>query len=318
MKFWPQTAALEKLALLVALSASFATVIWLVGVTFTPAPSAPQALPHRQHRPAPLAQLPGGGRHLLPERRLVALYGNPETPLLGVLGEQPAEPAMDRAIQLAAQYQPLSHEKVLPTVEIIATVASASATENGDFSRETPPPVLRPWIDAAKRKGVYVILDLQPGRTDFLTQAKQHEDLLREPHVGLALDPEWRLKPHEQHLNQIGSVNIDEVNTTSDWLATLTKTYRLPQKVFLLHQFKLSMIEGRERLKTDRPELAYIIQMDGQGGQGGKLDTWNVIRQNAPANTYFGWKNFYDEDQPMLAPEQTMQLQPQPWYISYQ
>ena len=40
---------------------------------------------------------------------------------------------------------------------------------------------------------MYVVLDLQPGRTDFLTQAKRYEPLLALPHVGLALDPEWRL-----------------------------------------------------------------------------------------------------------------------------
>jgi len=60
--------------------------------------------------------------------------------------------------------------------------------------------------------GVYTVLDLQPGRTDFLTQTKAHEDLLRRPRVDLALDPEWRMRPGEVHLRQIGSVGIDEVN----------------------------------------------------------------------------------------------------------
>ena len=41
---------------------------------------------------------------------------------------------------------------------------------------------------------MYVVLDLQPGRSNFLDQAKLYEPLLRLPHVGLALDPEWRLR----------------------------------------------------------------------------------------------------------------------------
>ena len=71
-------------------------------------------------------------------------------------------------------------------------------------------------MDAAREAGVYVMLDLQPGRTDFLTQAKRYEELLAQPHVGLALDPEWRLGPQQLHLEQIGSVGIDEVNSVVD------------------------------------------------------------------------------------------------------
>ncbi len=58
---------------------------------------------------------------------------------------------------------------------------------------------------------------------------------------------------------------------------------------------------------------------DGQGGQGAKQDTWRVLHQDAPSPLYWGWKNFYDEDQPMLTPEQTIaQVQPRPDMISYQ
>ena len=42
---------------------------------------------------------------------------------------------------------------------------------------------------------MYVVLDLQPGYTDFLAQAQRYEEFLAQPHVGLALDPEWRLAP---------------------------------------------------------------------------------------------------------------------------
>jgi hypothetical protein len=53
-------------------------------------------------------QLPGGGQVLFPGRRLVALYGHPGTPGLGVLGQQDLTASIARARQLAAAYQPLS------------------------------------------------------------------------------------------------------------------------------------------------------------------------------------------------------------------
>ncbi len=104
----------------------------------------------------------------------------------------------------------------------IATVASAEAGADGNYSNETPAEALRPLVEAAGAAGIHVVLDLQPGRTDFLTRAKLYESLLVLPHVGLALGPEWRLLPDEVHLRQIGSVSAAEVNQVVLWLADLT------------------------------------------------------------------------------------------------
>ena len=263
-------------------------------------------------------QLPGGGQLLFPGRMLIALYGHPGTGALGVLGEQPLDAAIERARAHAAPYEPLVDVPVVPSFEIIATVASTSAGADGDYSNEADIELLRPWVEAAGEAGVYVVLDLQPGRTDFVTQAELYRPLLELPHVGLALDPEWRLGPNEVHLTQIGSVEIDEVNQVVTWLADLTRENSLPQKLLVLHQFRLDMLPGRERLDTSRDELAIMIHADGQGPQGSKQATWRTLREGAP-EVYWGWKNFYDEDQPMLTPEQTVaQVDPVPELVSYQ
>lgn len=271
--------------------------------------------------PAPVPPpftFPDGGRQLMPNFRLVALYGEPSEPALGALGEQPLADTIARAEALAAAFQPLCAQRVMPALEVITTVASDSPTANGDYSREVDAASLQPWIDAARAAGVYVVLDLQPGRTDFLTQAKEYQALLAQPNVGLALDPEWRLAAGEQPLMQIGSVSINEVNATIAWLANLTAADNLPQKLFVLHQFRLSMLPGRAQLDTSHANLAYIIQMDGQGAQQTKQSTWQIITAAPPPNVDFGWKNFYHKDSPVLTPEQTMQIAPQPWYVSYQ
>lgn len=278
---------------------------------------------HTQQKQPPVVEppswtFPGGGTHLLPEHRIVALYGTPGAPSMGALGEQVMDASITRIKDLASQYQPLSKQPIMPAFEIIATVASNTPTGDGDYSNELDPATLQPWIDAARTAGVYVVLDLQPGRDDFLSQAKQYENLLEQPNVGLALDPEWRLGPEQKPLVQIGSVRIDEVNQTADWLATMVAKNKLPQKLFLLHQFRTSMIPNRQALAVSHPELAYAIQMDGQGLQPVKRTTWSVITANPPENTHFGWKNFYQKDSPVLTPEQTMQITPIPWYISYQ
>jgi hypothetical protein len=277
---------------------------------------------HAARAPAALKfkpyEFPAGGRELTNKYRLVALYGSPDSATLGVLGEQPIPAAIDRIKTLAELYRPLSHDPILPTFEIITTIASGTPTDDGDYSRELDPALIAPWVQAAKDAGVYVVLDLQPGRADFLAQAKSYKALLEQPNVGLALDPEWRLAAGQLPMQQIGSVDITEVNAVAQWLAAVAAEYKLPQKLFLLHQFRVDMLPGREQLDVTHHELAYMIQMDGQGSPSAKLDTWNAIIAAQPANTSFGWKNFYDEDTAMLDPTSTMQLTPTPWYISYQ
>jgi hypothetical protein len=264
-------------------------------------------------------QLPGGGQLLFPQHFLVALYGSPGTGALGVLGEQDLPASVERAQAHAADYEPLVQDAtVVPAFEVIATVASSVAGPDGNYSTELPVEELRPWVEAAGEAGMYVVLDLQPGRTDFLTQAEQYRSLLELPHVGLALDPEWRLGPGEVHLTQIGSVSIDEVNRVVTWLADLTRAGDLPQKLLLLHQFRVDMIPDRDRLDTSRDELALMVHADGQGGQGDKQATWQALRQTEPDEVAWGWKNFYDEDRPMLSPEETVAVEPRPNLISYQ
>jgi hypothetical protein len=264
-------------------------------------------------------QLPGGGQLLFPQHQFVALYGTPSTGVLGVLGEQGAEAAVQRARDVAAPYSALTDKTVVPMFEIIATVAAAQAGKDGNFSNELPVDELRPFVDAAAKAGLYVVIDLQPGRTDFLTQAKLYQPLLELPNVGLALDPEWRLGPDQLPLRQIGSVSAAEVNSVTNWLADLTNEKGLPQKMLVLHQFRTAMISDRTSLDLSRPEIAVLIHADGQGGQGDKQATWANLHREAPEGIHWGWKNFYDEDLPMLTPEQTMQaVSPAPDLITYQ
>lgn len=263
-------------------------------------------------------ELPGGGHTIFPGRHVVALYGSPDLPALGVLGEQDPAGAVVRTQQAVDQYTPISDRPVVGAFEIIATIADAEIGADGDYSREVPVETIRPWVDAAGDAGMYVILDLQPGRTDFLTQAKLYTDLLLEPHVGLALDPEWRLAPDQVHLRQIGSVTGAEADAVAAWLADLTRQNGLPQKMFVLHQFAGSMITNRELVRTDRPELQVVVHVDGQGTPGGKVGTWNLLRQGADPGIAWGWKNFFDEDMPMLTPEQTWAVAPRPDLVTYQ
>jgi hypothetical protein len=266
-------------------------------------------------------QVPGGGYYVLPPdqpRRYLSYYGHPGTAALGVLGEQ--GPAETRAkMQDFMDAYAGDGAQVIATYEIIATVASASAGDDGDYSTEWPPDSFDEWIAFAADNDMYVVLDLQPGREDFLSQAKLYEDLLKLPFVGLALDPEWRLTDTQVHLQQTGTVDAVEINETLNWLADLVRDNGLPQKMFVLHQFKTSMITNRETIDS-RPELQVVVQMDGDGTEAQKDATWSTLMAGASdAHWAWGWKNFFDEDEPgPPSPQSTISKVPTPVYVSYQ
>jgi hypothetical protein len=263
-------------------------------------------------------QLPGGGQVLFPGREIVALYGTPLYPALGALGQQGLQASIARARAVAAQYEALTSTPVVPAFEIIATVATAGPGASGMYSHVISPAALQPWVEAAARAGLYVTLDLQPGRASLLAQAKIYQSLLELPNVGLALDPEWKLQPGQLPLHQIGSVSIAEVNSVASWLADLTARYNLPQKLLELHEFRLSMIQNIRQLDTGYDNLSIVINMDGQGAPNSKRATWRSVIAGAPPGVFFGWKDFYVKDTPMPGPRMTILHAPTPVLISYQ
>ncbi|MEX1163142.1 MAG: hypothetical protein WEB03_06130 [Nitriliruptor sp.] len=263
---------------------------------------------------APL--LPGGTLRHFDGTRMVAMYGKPGAPVLGVLGEQDLEASFDRVRDISAGYDADGRD-VVPGFEVIATVASAEAGDDGKYSRVTPPEEFRELVDRAAEEDVQVILDLQPGRNHFLDQAKIYEDLLREPHVGLALDPEWRLEDDQVHLRQIGSVDAAEVQEVIDWYAELARDAGVAEKLLVLHQFRVDMLPDRDILEVPR-EVAVIIHMDGQGPQGMKLETWGVLTSGAEDRWHWAWKNFYDEDPVVAEPSYILDLDPEVVLVTYQ
>jgi hypothetical protein len=254
-------------------------------------------------------------RTRLPAAATSVLSGTPEVVAVAtarllfasapVLVADPDQPA-DRATA-AAQAQ-----------RAAAPLLLTSPGRDGSYSYEASVASLRPWARRTRAAGMYVVLDLQAGRASLLAQARRYRPLLKLPNIGLALDPEWELQPGQLPLRQIGSVGITEVNNVSRWLARLTAHYHLPQKLLVLHQFRLSMIRDERRLDTHHDDLAILIHMDGQGTPSDKRQTWKAVIKAAPPGVHFGWKDFYTKDDPVQDPRQTMAHKPAPVMISYQ
>jgi hypothetical protein len=264
---------------------------------------------------ATTTDLPGGGRRVFANHRfLVAYYGTAGTGALGVLGETTPD-AMQRRLWRAAQPFKLPGERVQPVYELIVTVADPIPGPHGAFSHDIARERVQQYVDAAHRNKALLVLDIQPGRTDFLTVVKRWRWALEDPWVGLALDPEWRMGPRQVPGRVIGSVTAAEVNRVSDWLSGLVERRHLPEKPLLLHQFRTTMIRGIEHV-ADRPGLAEVQHADGFGTQAQKLATYHAIAR--PEQFAMGFKLFYDEDVHRFTPAQVRRIRPAVRFVSYQ
>jgi len=259
-------------------------------------------------------QLPLGGRTLLPTYRIVAHYGSAGGGALGVLGEGTPEQAAARVLATAAPFAP-GGRPVQPAMELITTVASASPGQDGLYSSALPESAVQPYLDAARRHHLLLVLDLQPGRGRFLDQARRYERFLREPDVGLALDPEWKMGPTQIPGKQIGSSDAAGLNEVSAWLAGIARARHLPQKLFVIHQFTQSMLPDRPAIAA-HPELATVFHIDGFGVRADKLAKYALLAAHPPFFT--GFKLFLDEDTDMFSPTETLALTPPPDLITYQ
>lgn len=259
--------------------------------------------------------LPRGGTEVFGRQRLVAFYGNADSPRMGVLGETTPDEAAGR---LEAQAGPYARpdRRVQPTFELIVQVATSGPGPDGDYSAPGDPEDIQRYLDAARRHGIYLLLDVQPGRSDFPSQVRRYERFLREPDVGLALDPEWRMEEDEVPGQTIGSVHADEVNEVVRYLARIVREEHLPEKLLVVHQFRHDMIVDRDRIEHPE-ELAVTIHVDGFGSRSQKLATYGALAL-ADGRFHNGFKLFYDEDTDLFQPHEVLELTPTPELISYQ
>lgn len=260
-------------------------------------------------------ELPRGGRRIFPDHRVVAFYGSPADEQLGVLGiGSPASAA--RRLERVARGYARPRRPALPAFELISTVAAAAPGDDGRHRLHVAPAVIDRYLRAARRARALLVLDVQPGRGDFLSEARRLERWLRQPDVGLALDPEWHVGPGEVPGQVIGSVNAAEVNAVSAYLAGLVNRHDLPEKLLVVHQFTEDMVSDRSALRR-RPGIALTMNADGFGDRADKVAKYTQLRRLTPALPR-GFKLFYEEDENLMAPDNVLSLRPPPDLVVYE
>lgn len=282
------------------------------GVSRAPSASA------RPPATATLPQLPQGGRTLLPGYRLVGFAGAPGSPALGRLGVGNVD---DRASEIVRQGRPYAiGRKVMPVLELIATVVQARPGRDGTYRSRTSDQVIADHLAAARRVKGLLLLNIQPGRASFMEEVRHYARWLEEPDVGLALDPEWAMGPGEVPMEVFGSTTGREIDAVAAHLSVLVRQHNLPEKALVFHQLSPSIVT-REKDIRRHAGVVVIKSVDGIGSKGMKTSTWTKLTRQLAPTVQPGFKLFYQEDRkfgPLMTPAQVLALRPQPAYVLYE
>lgn len=248
----------------------------------------------------------------------MAFAGAPQDEALGALGDgKPGEVALRLRQQADAYERP--NRPVVPALELISTVVNTDPGEDGLYRIQQDEDVIDRYLKLARSTGALLLLDIQPGHADFMDEVERLEPYLREPDVGLALDPEWNLGPTDGIPGEeFGSVDADEVNEISEYLQGLVEEEDLPQKLLVVHQFTDNMISDKDDLVA-RPDVAVTLNVDGVGDPPNKAAKYEELHQDTAAQQLpGGFKLFYEEDTDLMQPNEVLRLRPQPDFVVYE
>ncbi len=279
------------------------------GATATPSPSPTAPRPK---------ELPRGGTELFPDYRLVGYSGHPQSPGLGRLGIGDLDERITEMETQGAAFA--AGRKILPVLELITVVVQAEPGPDGTYRTHTPDETIRQYLEAARRHDGILLLNIQPGRSSMTEEVKRLEKWLKEPDVGLALDPEWDITGEQLPGAVYGSTAGEEIEAIAAWLDGLVTGEALPQKALVFHQVAVGVVPNEAAI-TEHPGVEVIKSADGIGSAVDKTEAYALLTAGLPASIRPGFKLFFEEDAalgPLMTPAEVLALVPQPEYILYE
>ncbi len=291
----------------------------------SPATSAsPSPSTSEPTEPAAL-ELPRGGTELFPRYRLFGYSGFPGAPGQGRLGIGSMDDRMKEIEQRGQAYR--GGRELLPVMELIAVTVHGSPGSDGMFRSRVDDKVIKQWLSMANKHKALLLLNIQPGRADFIDEVKYFEKWLKYPNVGLALDPEWAVDKGQIPGRVFGHTSGKELDTVATYVSGLIAANNLPDKVMLWHQLNRDVLKNPRDLKQ-YPGVVYINSVDGIGSPGAKTSTYNAVIKTRPKFVHAGFKLFYLEDKlpkynggstgRLMTPKEVLKLKPQPEYILFE
>ncbi|CAA9440375.1 MAG: putative lipoprotein [uncultured Rubrobacteraceae bacterium] len=238
----------------------------------------------------------------LKENRLVAYYGNPREGAMGVLGETDPETMMANLKEQTAAYSAADPGRpAVPTIELIASTAQRDPGEDGTYINRLPAEEIEEYATLAEENGALLLLDVQLGQSTVADEIETLSSFLEHSYVHLAIDTEYYVREGEIPGVDLGGVDGAEIQGAVEALSQLVEEAGIPDK---------QLIEPTENVQV-------VLNADGFGLAEEKTTKYDLLVGEEPIQ-YGGFKLFYRQDEPLLSPDQVLELDPAPVVINYQ
>jgi hypothetical protein len=265
--------------------------------------------------------LPGA---LLPNKRIIAYYGNPLSKRMGILGELPPDDMLAKLQKEAAAWEAADPATpVVKALHLIAIVAQGSPGRDGKYRLLMDSALIERVYGWAQKAGALLFLDVQVGQSTLQQELPRLARYLKRPDVHLGIDPEFSMNYGSKGRvpgSRIGTFDAADVNYAVRFLSDLAAENNLPPKVLVVHRFTRTMVTNTHKIELD-PRVQVVIDMDGWGPPFLKRDSYRDYVYRYPVQ-FTGFKLFYKNDtkkgHPLMKPEDVLALFPKPVYIQYQ
>ena len=277
-----------------------------------------------KHPGWPVKGLAPGEGAILPEKRIIAFYGNPLSRRMGILGEIPPEKMLARLDTVVKEWEEADPETpVQPALHYIAVVAQADSGRDGKYRMRMDSAAIEQVYGWAQKRNALLFLDIQAGMSTVMAELPHLMKFLERPNVHLGIDPEFYMHYEREGVlpgKKIGTLTSKEINYAIDQLSKLTVEKNLPPKILIVHRFTRQMVRGSKEITLD-PRVQVVLHMDGWGAPWLKFDSYKTYIVDEPVQ-YTGFKLFYKNDtkkgDKLLTAAELLQLKPRPIYIQYQ
>jgi len=214
---------------------------------------------------------------------------------MGVLGQYPEDEMLQKLENEVKKWEIADpNTQVMPALHYIVVVAQSSAGDSGKYRLRMPDTEIDKVLAIAEKINAIVFLDIQVGFSTVEIEIPLLEKYLKMPQVHLGIDPEFSMKGTIRPGKIVGTLDAEDINFASDYLANLVRENNLTPKILVIHRYTQKMVTNYKQIKT-LPEVQFVMHMDGWGGEAKKINTYQQFIYKEPVQ-FAGFKLFYKND----------------------
>lgn len=256
---------------------------------------------------------------LFDDNTIIAYYGNPNSKIMGIVGRHSKEEIISMVKKTSKKYDSQNGNKgVIPAIYLVYGTAQPGG-EIGTINFD----LVMSYIESAYKNGVLIYLDHQIGKYSPIDAMNELLPFLKYPNVHLALDPEWRTDRPMKEVGHLTAVELNEIQKTMREYIISKEIRGKRQLVF--HQFLDKMVRDIKEVSSNYDPVLLVHNTSGWGPPSLKIATHtrNAKAENIPYKGFKLWY-FYSNspgvhfDNPIMTPEQVLNLNPKPELIIYQ